>query len=84
MIYYHVFRYEWNSIHLLNVYAPNLEDQNNQTEFWDHFYQKLSIKEDRQIIIGGDLNVIINGQMDRKPPTNKIYKGVTKWRHVMD
>ena len=69
---------------LLNAYAPNLEDQNNQTEFWDHIYQKLSIKEDRQIIIGGDLNVILNGEMDRKPPMNKTYKGVTKLKNVMD
>ena len=67
---------------LLNVYTPNLEDQSNQTELWNHNYQKPSIK-DRQIIIG-DLNVILNGEMDRKPPTNKICKGVTKLKYVLD
>ena len=68
----------------LNAYAPNLEEQNIQTEFWDHIYKKLCIKEDHQIIIGGDLNVILNGEMDRKPPLTKTYKGVTKLKNVMD
>ena len=36
----------------LSIYAPNLEEQIHQKVFWHHIHQKLSEKEDRQIVIG--------------------------------
>ena len=69
---------------LLNIYAPNLEDQITQAEFWERIYQNLKLKEERQIIIGGDLNVILNGELDRNPPIYKTYQGVTKLKNTMD
>ena len=59
---------------MVNIYAPNLEDQTNQTTFWDLIYQCLQKKNDRQIIIGGDLNVILNSEMDRNPRIYKTFK----------
>ena len=57
-----------SNLHIINIYAPNIEHL--QIKFYQDLYAKLShlLQRDseKNIIIGGDFNIIFNPQMDRK------------------
>ena len=38
---------------MLNIYAPNLEDQSNQEKFWERIYQNLKLKEELRLSLEG-------------------------------
>ena len=69
------------SFHCLNVYAPCIETE--QIRFYQTIHSLLenNITDDRYLLVGGDMNVIVNPAIDRKGGNmniSQLYKDVIK------
>ena len=69
--------------HIINIYSPNLENENEQVDFWNEITTKLRAKDLGSIIMGGDLNTFLDCKLDKSPSTNKKYKGVDKLKNTI-
>ena len=69
--------------HIINIYSPNLENENEQVDFWNEITTKLRGKNLGSIIMGGDLNTFLDNKLDKSPSTNKKYKGVDKLKNTI-
>ena len=58
------------SMHLINVYTPN-EDK---TEFFTHILEGLELSSEDYKVLGGDLNVWLNPEKDKKGGHTSKYK----------
>ena len=69
-------KFEWHSETYLisNIYGPNEDDP----EFFNNILEFINEQEANHIIIGGDLNVILDPELDRKGPKKcKISKAAS-------
>ena len=69
---------------VFNIYAPNLDKQDEQTEFWTEINDYLDKRRGSKFIIGGDMNVISNGALDKSPSNTKRYALVEKLKSTLD
>ena len=70
---------------LFNIYAPNLEKkQGEQTAFWTEINDYLDKRRGSKFIIGGDMNVNLNGALDKNPSNTKRYESVEKFKTTLD
>ena len=68
----------------LNIYAPNLENQNEQLIFWNKVKLILYDRQGSNVIIGGDLNMFLDGQLDKSPQNTKLYRAIEEFKQTMD
>ena len=68
----------------LNIYAPNLENQNEQLIFWNKVKLILYDRQGSNVIIGGDLNIFLDGQLDKSPQNTKLYRAIEDFKQTMD
>ena len=68
---------------MINIYAPNLEKQAEQINYWNTIRRHLDNHRDSIVILGGDFNLYLNGDLDKKPPSLKVYKSTNQLREIM-
>lgn len=71
---------------LLNIYSPNCESSQVQFYKFLHKFMKKHLKSDDNIMMGGDFNVILNSQLDRKGGNHRDtvqYKQIISTLHLI-
>ena len=56
---------------IANVYGPNIDDPS----FFHNFFSILSAHSDKTLIVGGDLNIVLNPQIDKVSKTSNSNPG---------
>ena len=58
--------FEGNEIVLVNIYAPTKDHEREQMTFFQYVYDKLMHVADKNLIFGGDFNIVLNPEIDKK------------------
>ena len=71
---------EDQNLRILNVYAPNADEPN----FFIQLFNRIQASEDDHILIGGDLNIILNPDLDRRGGRKNLTKSAIFVNEFLD